>query len=205
MSDTTASTANFTIQPGLAPEHRRAAAKGYWAAFARKLRYPLGPASRAVTFIERVLDPTHAISAVSADGTFLGVAGFKTPEGAFIGSDFSDMTAVYGTLRAIWRGLLISALERKCDTHSLLMDGIFVQEKARGLGVGTALLHAVEQEAQARGLAEVRLDVIDTNPRARALYERQGPLAKDVQSTGFLKPLFGFAEATTMIKAVGAA
>jgi len=42
------------------------------------------------------------------------------------------------------------------------------------MGVGSALLDAVAREAQARGLKEVRLDVIDSNPRAKALYTRKG-------------------------------
>jgi RimJ/RimL family protein N-acetyltransferase len=49
-------------------------------------------------------------------------------------------------------------------------------------------------------LHEVRLDVIDTNPRARALYERKGFVATGEQKLGPLKPVFGFSSATTLIK-----
>lgn len=44
------------------------------------------------------------------------------------------------------------------------MDGMFVTEAARGRGIGTRLLTAIKQEAKARGLRQVRLDVIDTTP-----------------------------------------
>ena len=54
----------------------------------------------------------------------------------------------------------------------------------------------------ARGYAEVRLDVIDNNPRARTLYERRGFVAGDTQYLGPLKYLFGFSAATTMVRTV---
>ena len=34
--------ASYTIRDGLRTEHRAIAAAGYWEAFSRKLRYPLG-------------------------------------------------------------------------------------------------------------------------------------------------------------------
>lgn len=191
------------IEHGLRPAHLACAVAGFWDAFARKLRYPLGPRRKALVFLERVMDPGHAISAVSERGGFLGVAGFKTPEGAFVGGGLRDMAEVYGWFGALARGPLASLLERGCEDGTLLMDGVFVRREARGLGVGTALLDAVERHAAARGLARVRLDVIDTNPRARALYERRGFRARGRESTGPFRHVFGFESATVMVKTVG--
>ncbi|WP_095589101.1 GNAT family N-acetyltransferase [Actibacterium ureilyticum] len=193
----------FTVETGLRPEHRQQAARGYWRAFSRKLRYPLGPADKATSFIESVLDPTHAISAVSHDGQFLGMAGFKSARGALVGGGFGDLARIYGWLGATIRGALIHVLERDCADETLLMDGIFVEASARGHGVGTALLRAVEAYAASMALKRIRLDVIDTNPRARALYEREGFAASGVLSLGLLKPVFGFSAATQMTKPVG--
>ncbi|MDY8107969.1 GNAT family N-acetyltransferase [Fulvimarina sp. 2208YS6-2-32] len=194
---------SFEIEAGFRPVHRQRAAQGYWRAFSRKLRYPLGPEGKAVDFISRVIDPEHAISAVSHDGDFLGVAGFKSPEGAFIDGGLRDLVATYGWIGAAFRALLISTLERDCEPDSLLMDGIFVEPHARGKGVGKALLKAIETQAVLMGLRKVRLDVIDTNPRARALYEREGFVATSVLPLGPLGPVFGFARATRMTKPVG--
>lgn len=195
----------FTVVRGLRHDHQQQAALGYWRAFSRKLRYPLGPEARAVTFITDVLDPSHAISAVSSKGEFLGMAGFKSPDGALVGGDFSDLARVYGWVGAAWRGALIHVLERDCLDATLLMDGIFVEPAARGCGVGTALLQAVEAQAAAMNLQRIRLDVIDTNPRARALYEREGFAPGPVLSLGPLRSVFGFSTATQMTKPVGPA
>lgn len=190
----------YLVEPGLRPDHRLQAAMDYWQAFSRKLRYPLGPRRKAVAFLERVLDPDHAISAVGSDGEFLGVAGFKSPQGAFVGGGIRDMIEVYGWIGGPARSLLVATLERECEDGVLLMDGIFVRNAARGLGIGTALLAAVERHAADCGLQQVRLDVIDTNPRARALYERLGFRETSTVSMGVLGHIFGFESATTMTK-----
>jgi ribosomal protein S18 acetylase RimI-like enzyme len=48
----------------------------------------------------------------------------------------------------------------------------------------------------------LRLDVIDTNLRARALYERLGFRAVRSESLGPLRHLFGFQTAITMVRAL---
>ena len=79
------------------------------------------------------------------------------------------------------------------------MDGIFVSETARGQGVGTKLLNATKEKAISLGCSTVRLDVIDTNPRARSLYERQGFVAGNTNNIGFFSHIFGFQKSTTMV------
>lgn len=190
------------IEPGLRDAHRNEATLGYWKAFSRKLRYPLGPERKAVVFIEQVLDPGHAISAVSSDGAFLGVAGFKTPQGAFVGGGLRDMINTYGAIGGTLRGLLISLLERENEPDTLLMDGIFVQPTARGHGVGTLLLTAIEDHAAKNALKRVRLDVIDTNPRAQALYAQRGYVETSHTSVWPFGAIFGFQSAATMTKDV---
>ena len=77
--------------------------------------------------------------------------------------------------------------------------GICVSDHARGQGIGTKLLNAIKAQAHTRNLSQVRLDVINTNPHARALYERQGFTPGEIQHLGPLRHLFGFKSATTMI------
>lgn len=178
------------------------AADLYWDAFGRKLNIVMGPEMKGRAFVKRVLQPEHAIAAHDNNGTLLGIAGFKTPQGALVGGDFHDLRSIYGIFSAIWRSALLHLLERDVENRRFLMDGIFVAPTARGRGVGTALLDAITQTAQDRGYQEVRLDVIDTNPRARALYERAGFTAIKTQSIGPLRLIFGFQYATTMVKPV---
>lgn len=190
------------ITQGIPKADRDIAAALYWEAFGAKLGKVMGPKPKGIKFVQRVLRPDHAISAHSDAGELLGVAGFKTSQGALVGGDFADLQAVFGLFSAVWRALLLHMLERDTENDRFLMDGIFVTPAARGQGVGTALLDAITDTAKMRGYAEVRLDVIDTNPRARALYERQGFKAIKTQNIGPLRHVFGFRSATTMVRPV---
>ncbi len=187
------------IAIGFAPEERETAARLFWSAFRGKLWRLLAPEARAIAFIADVLCPDFAISARAPDGTLLGLAGFKTDRGGLVGGGLRDLARVYGWPGALWRGPLLALLERRVEPGILLMDGIFVAQGARGLGVGTALLSAVKSHAVATGADAVRLDVIDTNPRARALYLREGFEPAGNESLGILRHVFGFRSSTRMI------
>jgi len=190
---------NFAIRPGFEEYQRADAARLYMEAFGAKVGGVLGP--RGAEFIAAMLQADHAISAVS-DGRLVGITGFKTEAGTFVGGQFSDLTDFYGWIGGAWRGFLLSFLERQIEPGCLLMDGICVAPNARGQGVGTALLDGVADEAKRRGLGEVRLDVIDSNPRARALYLRKGFVEGETSQLGLLRHVFGFRSATTMRLAV---
>lgn len=187
------------IAQGFHDADRAAIAALYWEAFGAKLGRALGPRPRALRFIESVLSPDHAVCAWGEDGRLLGVAGFKTREGSLVGGDFRDMARVYGRWGAIWRLGLLALLSRDTENARFLMDGLAVAPEARGQGVGTRLLDAIAGEARARGYREVRLDVVDENPRARELYERMGYRAVARHSIGPLRLVFRFSAATTMV------
>ncbi|MDQ2093546.1 GNAT family N-acetyltransferase [Rhodalgimonas zhirmunskyi] len=193
---------NITITPGFDPQEREEVARLYWQAFAAKLGRVMRPEARAIAFIEAGLDPQFALSARDPAGRLLGVAGFKTAHGGLLAGGLPDMMRHYGAWGGLWRGLLLSVLERDTEDGVLQMDGIFVSSKARGQGAGGALLDAITAEARAQGCTRVRLDVIDTNPRAQALYERKGFVATGREDTGPFRWLFGFRSATRMERPV---
>lgn len=189
----------IVIEQGIRPGHRGEVAALYWQAFQGKLAPVMRPETRALKFLRTAMDPSHAISAVSPDGKLLGVAGYKTIEGGFVGGGFGELCAVYGLFGGVWRGLILSVLDRPVGAGALLMDGLFVDAAARGQGVGTALLRAVKQKARVLGCSSVRLDVIDSNVRAKALYERQGFVARETSEAGLFRHIFGFRSSTRMV------
>lgn len=193
---------NIIYQRGL-PEHLRAEAVAlYWQAFGGKLGTVMGPTPKALQFLNRVLRANHAFVALAADGTLLGMAGFKTPAGSFAGGEIADIRAIYGSLGAAWRLPLLWMLSDDAQQDHFLLDGICVAAQARSRGIGTALMAAIEDEARARGYAAVRLEVIDSNWRAKALYQRLGYQVEKTQQLGLLRHAFGFRAAITMLKSV---
>ena len=189
-----------TLQLGLPPDQRAAAARLYWQAFGSKLGLVMGPELKALRFLQRVIRADHVIVALDAQGQLLGLAGFKTPAGSFAGGGMADLRAEYGWFGSLWRGALLQLLSRDIDNVRFLLDGICVDPSARGLGLGTALLAAIDDEAWARGYRQVRLDVIDSNHRARALYERLGFVAIKTDHIGPLRLVFGFSASITMVR-----
>ena len=190
------------ITVGIPSKDREEAAALYWNAFGEKLGFTLGPKYQALMFVRSVLRPDHGICAHGDDGKLLGIAGFKTSHGSLVGGEFKDLRRIYGWTSAAIRISLLALLERDIENERFLMDGLFVAPEARGLGVGTALLDAVVDEAKRRGYTQVRLDVVDTNPRAKALYKHVGFKELKTVKIGLLKHIFGFSASTTMVRDV---
>jgi ribosomal protein S18 acetylase RimI-like enzyme len=190
---------DVTLQPGLPDEHRPAAARLYWEAFGGKLGRVMGPESRALAYLDRVMRRDHVITAM-AGNQLVGLAGFKTPTGAFAGGSWRDMRRVYGRSGALWRLALLAALQSEVDNDRFLVDGICVARSHRGQGIGGALIEALCDEAARRGYPAIRLEVIDTNIRARSLYERLGFRTIKHDDLGLLRHAFGFSSAATMVR-----
>jgi len=190
------------ITVGIPAGDRDEAAALYWDAFGEKLGFTMGPKYQALMFVRSVLRPDHGICAHDENGRLLGIAGFKTAQGALVGGGFNDLRRVYGWTSAAIRFVLLATLERDTENERFLMDGLFVAPEARGSGVGTALLDAIVDEARRRGYAQVRLDVVDTNPRAKALYRHVGFKEVKTVKIGLLKHIFRFNASTAMVRDV---
>lgn len=187
---------------GLPDPLRAAAARLYWQAFGAKLGRVMGPEALALRWLQDAIMPDHAVVALSDEGALLGLAGFRSPRGSFAATDLATLARAYGRIGALWRWGALWCLSREVDNDRFLFDGICVERGQRGQGLGSALIAAAADLAAARGYRELRLDVIDTNLRARALYERLGFRAAGVQRLGPLRHLFGFDAAVTMVRPV---
>lgn len=190
----------IALLPDLPDALRKDAARLYWEAFGGKLSPVLGPEAKAMAYLSRVMRRDHCICALDTEGRLIGLAGFKSVDGSFAGGSLRDMARTYGWIGSRWRAAVLWLLSREIDNHRFLVDGICVARDQRGNGIGTALLQALYAEAQVRGYAMIRLDVIDTNWRARALYERLGFVAVRTERIGPLRYIFGFAASTTMVR-----
>ncbi|MFB7914728.1 GNAT family N-acetyltransferase [Streptomyces sp. NPDC056061] len=176
----------------------------YWEAFGRKLGPALDPPDTARAFIAHHLHHDRGIAAL-LDGEVVGVAGYQLGGRALTGGGARDVLATYGTLRGLPRLVLLSVLSRTPAARELVMDGIAVSPVCRGHGIGSLLLKEIVALAADHDCRRIRLDVIDVNPRARALYERHGFTAARTERTPYLRHLMGFSAVTTMYRPVAAA
>jgi ribosomal protein S18 acetylase RimI-like enzyme len=187
----------FQLQHGLPDRYRLAAAALYWQAFGGKLGPVLGPKARALTFLTRVMQLDHCLAALQ-DDVLIGIVGYRSERGSFAGGTMADLQAVYGAVGMAWRWPLLAYLSD--DDDRFLLDGISVAENMRGQGVGTALIKGICALGCHRGHRALRLDVIDSNWRAKALYQRQGFSVETSKSIGPLRYIFGFDQVVTMVK-----
>jgi ribosomal protein S18 acetylase RimI-like enzyme len=165
---------DVALRDGLDEHDRDAAADLLWDAFADKLGTALGDAARGRRFLSQTLDADMCLSAHDATtGDLLGVLVWGRADHAGPGGEVAALWRTYG-LSSVWRLALLATLESTPSKGALYVESISVSATARGRGVGSALLARAHQLAIDSRLRCVELEVVDTNPRAHALYARLG-------------------------------
>ncbi|MEU0058629.1 GNAT family N-acetyltransferase [Streptomyces sp. NPDC006334] len=176
----------------------------YWEAFGRKLAPALDPPDKGRAFIASHLQHDRGVVALH-DGQVVAVAGYRLDGRALTGGGVKDVLSAYGPVRGLPRLALLALFERTPAPGELVMDGIAVDAAHRGRGIGSLLLRQIAAIAAESACHRVRLDVIDVNSRARALYERHGFTAHRTEQTPYLRRLLGFGAVTTMHRPITAA
>lgn len=189
------------IVHGVPAGQRGRAAELYWQAFAAKLTPALGDRRRGVALLETTLEADRFLCAVSGEQV-VGVLGYHSAGTGGFDLTYRALVDHYSRWSAWLRLLLLAPLDRTPQPGELLLDGVCVDAAVRGTGVGTLLLDAAVVLAQDLGAQAVRLSVVDTNPRARALYERLGYVPGRTERLGVLGQVYGVSAATSMVRPV---
>lgn len=199
---------DVTIELGLPHELRDQAAAIYEEAFGEKMRMAVRDQQKRMAFVERALVADNILVARRGD-ELLGAAGLSSRGAPFAGGTlgsswdprpYRDLLGWTGALWAVW-GSRMADHEPRAD--EVYVDGIAVASQARSLGIGTRLLAEIRQTARSHGKRYVRLDVIDSNPRAKALYERVGYRVTKVESFRWKRRWVGFGAMISMQQPVG--
>lgn len=192
-----------TLEQGLPEALTDQAADLYEHAFGRKTGLIIPDAAKRKAFFLSVIDTRMCVCAVH-ENTLLGLAGYQDAEASFTGGmlgrglSFSRVHKFLDPLPAL-RACLVSLLFlRKPGPGEIILDGIAVIPECRGAGVGGTILREVVNIAGRNGFQSVRLDVIDTNPKAHKFYLREGFQPVAVNRFEFLRGFLGFGATTTM-------
>lgn len=186
------------IQKGFPNDLLPSAVDLYDVAFGAKLSIAIpNPVSRRAVLKDGFV-PEFSFTAL-CNNQMLGIAGFKTKKGSLTGGIslglLKEKLGYWGAIRA---AIVLTLFERNSPDDQLLMDGICVSSEMRGHGIGTRLLNDLVDYARRERYRSLRLDVIDTNPSARRLYERIGFVPVKTEQFPYLKWLFGFSSVTQM-------
>ena len=195
-------TSSIEYRLGVPKSLQRDAAVLFDSAFGEKFAVAVPSQDARIDLLEQSLVLPFAFSAIH-EGVLAGLAGFHSAIGSFTGGmTYRQLVASLGLIRGNRAALVFGLYERQPAESELLMDGIAVHPEMRGRGIGTRLLEELTSYARREGYDQVRLDVIDTNPGARRLYERHGFVARRTERFGYLRWLLGFGASTTMIRDV---
>lgn len=165
-------------------------------AFENKFENVFG-SEKGISLISKYFRNDRIVSAVSK-GEVIGVGGLKFDGKEFIDVSFGQLLRelTFGVVRVLFFGWIFY---NKLEDKELLIDVLVVARDMRGKGVGSKLVAFIIDFACSRGYEQVKLFVIDTNEKAKRLYERMG--FREVKAHKVLFPwskLFGFNRITEM-------
>ncbi|BEU03949.1 hypothetical protein OAG1_27490 [Agarivorans sp. OAG1] len=190
--------AQFTVQQGWPEHHRKTVAALYEQAFGQKFHLAVPNQQLRIALLAQSFKPEYALSVID-QGCLVAVAGFQTPKAGFTsGIGWQGLVDLLGYVKGAWAALVFSLFERKPSQHTMVMDGIAVAEEYRGKGLGSMLLDGIIHQAQEQGFSKVRLDVIDSNPRAKKLYLAKGFKQVKREYYPYLNWLLGFSGSSTL-------
>jgi len=197
----------ITITSTLSKRQQRDVAEIFFSSFGRKfssLWLFTQNEGKAVEVLCQSIDFKRGLYAIK-DIEVMGFIGLETIGNNYTKLKFSILSKAFGFFGGLWRylGYLVSrAFHGKTSKDEMHIDPIAVSEKARGLGVGTRLLDASFALAKSLGKKKMILEVVDTNPEARKLYERKGFVVTKIENTGFFTNRAGFRKVIHMKKVI---
>ena len=167
--------------------------------FEHKFRVCFGAKNKFLAFASICLRDDRTLVAFK-DGVPVGVAGLVFSGKSFLDANIYNTVRVYG-LEAVRVGVF--ALPFILDTvpkTDVYIDTLAVSADERGKGVGSKLLNSVIDYARSNGFYRVTLAVIETNHKARRLYERIGFKAtRDRKIPYPFSSIMGFGSVTEMV------
>lgn len=152
--------------------------------------------------LSRCLRYENALYAVY-EGKVVGFAGLETGDGFFMALSYRALRQTFGVPGGAWRYAaygIFRLLHGSTPPSSVHIDPLVVSAEARGLGIGTRLLEAVFAWSKEADRRKVLLEVVDTNPLAKKLYERVGFRTFKVQNTRLFSAHAGFTKVLHMEK-----
>ena len=151
----------------------------------------LGKGETAHQVLKHGIDPGQCVVAV-ADGRLAGLLAIQDGKKSLLNPGLASLVKAYGLAGGLFRLAGLWLLYHSPDPGEFYVDGVVVAAEFQGRGIGSGLFSALERRALEQGMDKICLEVIDTNPRALALYQRLG--FSDVKQDSMVpfNRIFGF-------------
>jgi ribosomal protein S18 acetylase RimI-like enzyme len=179
----------------------RRAAELFCDAFERKLRLLLPSRIKGIDLFEKIIIRKNAISAIYKNEC-VGIVALHHGKEGFINPKINVFIQTVGLIRGL-RGYMVFRMMRKTiPDDELRIESFAVMSSYRGKGIGSLLLAEVDRIAKRNGYKTISLEVVNTNPDARRLYERKGFIEEKTTKYPILRNIAGFSAVTVMKKVI---
>ena len=183
---------------GVPNDQKARVARVLYEAFENKFKNIFGSEEQSTHIIAKHLRSDRTVVAVH-EGAVVGVGGLRFERKGFL--DISLLQVLgelgFGVFRVMFLGWIFYG---KVEEKELLLETLAVERNMRGRGIGSHLINFIIDFARSRGYERVKLSVIDTNEKARRLFERTGFIeAKDHKIIFPWSKIFGFNRAIEMV------
>lgn len=196
---------NITITNKLTEEQKEEASKIYFEAFSKKFaNFWLFESDEAIA-TSCLKDGVHFDRGLYAvlDGHVLGIMGLdfdKEEYKKLTYKTFRKYYSVWGAFQRVFWNFIIFKLSANVKREKLHVDAVAVSKDARGMGIGTMLFNRVFEMAKEKDCDKISLTVVDTNPKAKKLYEKLGFKVVKVYEYGKATERAGFTKEILMVK-----
>lgn len=189
---------SIQIHFGAPKDQRRKIAKIYYEAFQDKLGVIFGNKRKAETLFSTSLCDERILVAYK-DGVAVGFAGLQYQGKKFMEPSLTQVVRIYGleTIRVLL--FFFFSIFNNPKPNQLYLEILAVSKDQQNKGIGTKLIQSTIEHARSKKIPQIKLEVVNTNPKAKKLYQRIGfRKAKDHKIPYPFNTLVGFRIITEM-------
>lgn len=182
---------NIEIADSINKNQRIRAIEILYYAFEQKIRALIKSKDKALAIYNKSLKNDQVFYAL-LDGNVVGLIGLQYKNRTFLEFKYRDLRKYFNPLQSYFIYKIYKLTSPKIKDDVLRIDSVAVDTSCRSLGIGTQLINKVFEFAKNKGFKEVVLEVINTNPKAKELYERIGFKEEKIVRYYFLTRSAGF-------------
>jgi len=145
----------------------------FYSAFKQKIRHLIKSREKAVAVYKNSINKDRVFYAL-IENDVVGIAGLHYENKNFIDIKYSNLRKHFNPLRSFFIYWIYKIVSPKVKEDAVRIDSIAEKEQFRSAGIGTELINKVLEFAKNKAFKEVILEVVNTNPKAKKLYERMG-------------------------------
>jgi ribosomal protein S18 acetylase RimI-like enzyme len=174
----------------------------YFQAFGRKVTAIIRPECKAREIVIKSLNYDMALYAFDGSKNLIGFLGFHTNSKEFIRYKYRNLREYFNALNAFIKLVILRFSIPVLQKNEIRIDSVAIENSFRGRGIGTALIENFSNFAKTNNFNKIYLEVVDTNPEAKKLYNRLGFITKKRVRYYFFARRAGFSAEDIMFKEI---